>query len=333
MAIQIPEYLQTKTYSAKKDRRLQQAEVMQEGIVDFGHFKVTQRGAGANMSVDVAAGEAWVDGDSSVEQGYYHVVNDAVVNVAISAASAVNPRIDTLVLAVNDSTEIGGSDEYKLEVIAGTVTAAASLANLSGVAAVGNTKLVLAYILVGKEVTSITTEKIGGKRDYREGLTGYPAAAEPKAVTGAPPQYAHGRPLSYVPACHAYHNTSQSIVAKAPHLFNSEVFDNEEIHSVAENTGRFTVKTPGLYMITYSAFLATGGLVVIAKNATTGTEAFEASHLLAHESFVANSYVTFAAIGRLGFGDFVTLNPEAANNTGSNIGTALDSGKIIWQGP
>lgn len=332
MAIQIPQFLQTKTYSAKRLRRANQAEVMQEGIVDFGHFKVTQRGAGANMSVDVAAGEAWVDGDTSAEQGFYHVVNDAVTNVAISAASAANPRIDTLVLAVNDSTEIGGADEYKLEVIAGTPTAAASLANLSGVAAVGATKLVLAYILVGKEVTSITTEKIGGKRDYREGLTGYPVVAEPKAVAGAPAQYAHGRPLSYIPTARAYRTAVQS-VANAINTaiqFNLELFDNEEIHSIASETTKFICRTPGLYLLTneqlYSATLSP--VIFFKKNGGVTDAGIE---LLGKQSLGSNSNSGFASILlRLGYGDYMESYVLQTSGGAVNVTGATS---MAWQGP
>lgn len=326
MTILTPEYLQTKTYSAKRDRRLQQAEVMQEGIVDFGHFKVAQRGAGANMSVDVGAGEAWVKGDTSVEQGMYHVVNDATVNVAISAASAVNPRIDTLVLAVNDSTEIGGSDEFKLEVLAGTVSAGATLANLTGVAAVGNTKLVLAYILVGKEVTSITTEKIGGKRDYRAGLTGYPAVAEPKAVTGAPPQYAHGRPLSYVPGVAATRAVEASFATGAAITFPTEEWDNEEIHSTSVNTDRLTIVTPGLYKISFSTQITVGGTPFTMYVKLNGVAAAYAVQNIPTGGLQASTSVDL----RLGFGDFVQGIAEFATSPKNVAGSRLTA---IWQGP
>lgn len=51
---------------------------------------VTQRGAGANMSVDVSIGAALVDGT------FYY--NDATVNLVIAANASGNPRIDTIVL-------------------------------------------------------------------------------------------------------------------------------------------------------------------------------------------------------------------------------------------
>lgn len=51
---------------------------------------VTQRGAGANMSVDVSAGSAMVNGT------FYN--NSAVVNLVIAANASGNPRVDVIVL-------------------------------------------------------------------------------------------------------------------------------------------------------------------------------------------------------------------------------------------
>lgn len=327
MAIQVPEYLQTKTYSAKKDRRVQQAEVMQEGIVDFGHYKVTQRGAGANMSVDVAAGEAWVDGDSSAEQGFYHVVNDAVVNVAIAAANATNPRIDAIVLAVNDSTEIGGSDEYKLEALTGTATGGASLANLTGKPAIGATKLLLAYVLVPASATKIENAQIGGLRDPRAGLTGYPAEAEPKAVAGAMAQYAHGRPLSFVPAAAVYASAAITPGAGVEIPYNTEIFDTDEIHSTVSQTGRLVAKTPGIYLVTLSlAIEGTNATSFICKNSTSTTESEAADFINSTSSSCAMS-----AHVRLGYGDYVV----SVTNSGAKIVTTgrMPSFRMAWQGP
>lgn len=51
---------------------------------------VTQKGGGANMSVDVSAGAAMCNGT------FYN--NDAVVNLVIAANASGNPRVDTIVL-------------------------------------------------------------------------------------------------------------------------------------------------------------------------------------------------------------------------------------------
>lgn len=322
MALITPDYLQTKSYAAKRDRRVNQALVMQEGIVNKGDLAVSQRGAGANMSVDVAAGESWVDGDSAADQGYYHVVNDAVVNVAIANNASGNPRIDTLVLKVNDSADAGsGTDIPALEIVQGTPTAAATLANLNGIAALPNTALRLAYILVANGAVKIENAQIGNLVDPRRGLTGYPAVGEPKAVTLAPAQYAHGRPFGYVPACWAYNNASATPGANVACPLNSELFDNDEIHDNVTNNSRLTAKTPGLYTITGNTFFSEVTDLYFMVNGTSKL-------LLTGTSFRNSGAVIF----RLGYGDYVSMYEDAGKIFAVD-GTHSPSMQIAWQGP
>ena len=257
MALITPDYLQTKSYAAKRDRRVNQALMVQEGIVQVGDYKVAQRGAGANMSVDVAAGESWVDGDSAADQGFYHVVNDATVNVSIANNASGNPRVDTIVLKVNDSADAGsGTDIPALEVVQGTPTAAATLANLKGIAALPNTALRLAYVLVANGAVKIETAAIGNLVDPRRGATGYPAEAEPKAVTGAPAQYACGRPLGYVPAIIMNYG-AVGIPNGGPTLpaftAAAEKVDNDGMHE--GTSGVITCRTPGLWQASFGLYL------------------------------------------------------------------------------
>lgn len=329
MAILLPNYLQTGKYSAKKDRRVNSAEVMREGIVRKGHFALAQRAAGANMSVDVAAGEAWVKGDSATDQGYYHVVNDATVNVPLTAASGSNPRVDTIVLAVNDSTEVGGSDSYLLEALAGTPTAAATLANLKGVAAVGSTKLILGYVLVATSATKVETAAMGGLKDpisffAEQGTT----KAEPFAIAGAPPQYAHGRPLDYVPTCILSILTSNVAAGTTTPVYISPTNDlqnNDTMH--AGTSAEILCKTPGLYAVAFGitftagrparAFINKNGSIIngFANEVTTsGT----------------TSGLSVTAFTRAGFGDNLT---GVILNGAAEVATNGFTTAVIWQGP
>src|SRR3954451_814013 len=158
MALWTPEFLQTQKYSAARARLMMaQAGIIQEGIFDLGDFAVTQRGAGANMSVDIAAGSAWIKGDDTARQGHYHVVNDATVNVAIPAAHATLPRLDQVVLRIYDSTVIGGGkDGVFIEVVSGTATVGATLANRTGAAALPSSAIKLADVIVAAADASIT---------------------------------------------------------------------------------------------------------------------------------------------------------------------------------
>lgn len=334
MAILQPNWLQTGSYSAKKDRRVMSAAVVQEGIVRKGHYALAQRGAGANMSVDVAAGEAWVKGDSAIDQGYYHVVNDATVNVPLSAANASNPRIDAIVLAVNDSTEIGGADSYLLEAIAGTATAGATLANLKGAPAgvagpaISATKLLLGYVLVPAAATSVTTGNMGGLRDPKSynaelGLT----KAEAYAVAGAPAQYAHGRPLDWVPSIRAERAAAQTYtnLNVISLLFDTEIWDTEEMHSLASEQAKVIIKTPGIWHYDHVVhFNAAGNGIADVKINAAEDQKFKVANsgTLSADAMIFNTL-------RLGYGDVVEFcgffNGSATTFTGQSV--------LTWQGP
>jgi hypothetical protein len=157
-----PEFLQTKNtdYDARRLRFLFRG-LTSEGIGADGEFAVSQRAAGANLTVDVAAGRAWIEGDDTARQGLYHIYNDAPVNVALPAADPANPRIDQVVLRIYDTTVIGGGiDEARFEIAQGTPTAGASLANPLGIAAVPASALPLARVLVGAGAASVANAQI-----------------------------------------------------------------------------------------------------------------------------------------------------------------------------
>lgn len=124
---------------------------------------VSQRGAGANMSVDVAVGDAHfatVSGNSS-----YWGFNDAVANVTIDAASVVNPRIDVVVIYIDSANGSGNNspNSMKFYVAKGTPSATPVAMSDSAIqTAIGPTKpfLKLARVSVGTSVTQITNAVI-----------------------------------------------------------------------------------------------------------------------------------------------------------------------------
>lgn len=329
MTVLAPEFLQTTEYSAQRMRAMMAASgIIQEGILNFGDFKVSQRALGANMSVDVAAGDAWVTGDNIARQGAYHVGNDAVVNVAVSPSHATLPRIDQIVLRIYDKTVIGGeNDKAVLESISGTATAGATLSNLTGKAALPSSALLLAYVLVPAASTKVETANIGGLVDPRRGLTGYPAATAPLALAGAPPQYAMGRPAGYVPMVRVRHNVNQTPGANVAVAFNVEEFDTDGMHDLVTNTGRLTAQTPGLYSVVGSAALAAAGEQL--QIGLNGAAAANARTVIAQSGL---SGVTIASDLRLGFGDFVNLFLPAATQV-SSIESWSPTFAAVWKGP
>lgn len=170
MALQTyPEFLQARTYSAAQMRQLLASLGLQEGVLAPGDLKVTQRGAGANMSVDVAAGVAFVQGDDVANQGLYRVMNDGVVNVTIGAAHASLPRLDQVVARVYDASVAGVSDVPTIEVVTGTAASGATLDNRTGAAALPNGAVRLADVLVAAADSSITNAEIRDRRPWARG--------------------------------------------------------------------------------------------------------------------------------------------------------------------
>ena len=111
------------------------------------------------MSVDIAKGRAFVQGDQSEWQGHYGIRNDATVNKAIAASDPTNPRKDRVIAQVYDSVDIGGAeDKYVLEVLTGTPAPTPSPPALPDDA------LDLAIVDVAASATTITNANITDQR-------------------------------------------------------------------------------------------------------------------------------------------------------------------------
>jgi hypothetical protein len=162
-------------YGAIDLRRAGVGAVGQEGCMDTHSYEVTQRSAGVNLSVDIAATTAdalgtgvaaYIQGDTVSAQGLYSVPpHNAVINETISAANASNPRIDRVILEIQDNThDASGANLIRTRVVTGTATAGATLDNLSNAAAVPSSALLLADVLVPANATSINNSNIRDRR-------------------------------------------------------------------------------------------------------------------------------------------------------------------------
>lgn len=129
-------------------------------------FTVSQRGAGANMSVDVASGRALVNitNTNLTPNKTYNVWfdSDATTNVNISAADPTNPRIDIICLKVDVSQnpDAGAGNIASIIAVAGTP---------AGSPAVPSTPancLKLAQVAVAASAVSIVTGNITDYRTY-----------------------------------------------------------------------------------------------------------------------------------------------------------------------
>jgi hypothetical protein len=161
----------TPGYDAIDVRRLLQG-VAAEGVISSGGYAVTQRGAGANLSVDIAAstGEgARVQGDAVTLQGLYYVPPaSAVINETITAAHATLPRNDLVVLEIKDTQhDASGSSLAQTRVVAGTATAGAAQTDalgVNGTPTLPSSAIALAVVNVPATDTTITTSQIDDRR-------------------------------------------------------------------------------------------------------------------------------------------------------------------------
>lgn len=124
------------------------------GVCDSTHLAVTERSGTTSMSVDVAAGAAFVNGTEATYQGMYHLEAETVTNVVIAASNATNPRRDLIVARVRDAQYSGSTNAWALEAVTGT--AAASPVD----PAVPANSLVLARVSVAANASTITNASI-----------------------------------------------------------------------------------------------------------------------------------------------------------------------------
>jgi hypothetical protein len=143
--------------------------VIASGVKDLSsdnHWKVTEKGGGADMSVDVAAGRCAIRGTTS---NLYPARNTATVNKAIGNNSSGNPRKDAVVVYIDlaASPDAGSTNVVKLMVVAGTPAAsptAPSDADIQTAVGASNPFLRLADVNVINGATSIANADITDQR-------------------------------------------------------------------------------------------------------------------------------------------------------------------------
>lgn len=162
MALQQPLYMQPASgdaviaYTAQEDRAgLLGMTFSREGVHDLrgGHLKVAQRAAGANFTVDVAAGRCAIQGDDISDQGIYICNSTTVLSVVVPAKPASGSRTHRVVARVRDKLSNGTWSQYDwvIELLADTG---------SGTPAEPNSAITLAMVTVSSATVSITTGNI-----------------------------------------------------------------------------------------------------------------------------------------------------------------------------
>jgi hypothetical protein len=154
-----PLWLQNSTYPAAIDRQLIAAG-LEPGVLGLNELAVSQRAAGANYSVDVAAGRVVVPMTDAPNQGSALAVSTAVNNLVIAGAPGAGlSRIDLVIARVYDASLIGGSvNGWQLEVVTGTP------ASTPAAPALPASSLELARVAVAAAQASVTTANITDRR-------------------------------------------------------------------------------------------------------------------------------------------------------------------------
>jgi len=101
-----------------------------------------------------------VAGTEGTTQGVYSCLAQTTTNIAVTAAHASLPRIDTVVARVQDSAYSGAVNSFTLEVVAGTPNASPVAPTLPA------NSLQLADIAVAASATQIVSANITDKRSY-----------------------------------------------------------------------------------------------------------------------------------------------------------------------
>jgi hypothetical protein len=144
-------------FSALNDRLLI-GELVSEGVFGTGALAVSQRAAGANMSVDVARGAAVIDGDDVDDQGAYLVASTAVENLVIPAPPGAGSRTHRIVAQIKDKLHNStdwSSYEWSLMVLEDTG---------SGTPALPDSAITLALVTVDSTMTAVEDEDIDDQR-------------------------------------------------------------------------------------------------------------------------------------------------------------------------
>lgn len=153
MTLHTPLFTAGASHEADELRRLVNA-TLDAGVPAASDFVVSPRGAGANMSVDVSAGDATVIGPSGHA---YLVWSDAVENLSIDAPPpAGQSRIDLVQLTVTDDGS--GSGGFTVNVKKGTSAASPSAPTVDA------NSLELARVTLTSSTSSITAGAIADRR-------------------------------------------------------------------------------------------------------------------------------------------------------------------------
>lgn len=151
-----PSWLQNGSHPAENDRLTTKAIYNTTGIIGSSSLQVTPQGS-PNMTVNVATGWAAIV-SSTANAGTYVAYNDATTVLTIGTADPSLPRIDKIVVTVNDAFYSGASNNVVFAVVAGSPNASPVVPSTP------SNSIALATIAVAAGATTIVAGNITDTR-------------------------------------------------------------------------------------------------------------------------------------------------------------------------
>jgi hypothetical protein len=144
-------------YSALDVRAIFDALILTEGVIGLSSLDVTQRAAGANFSVDVAAGFCAITGDDVALQGKYLCQATAVENLVIPSPPVSGSHIHRVIARIKDKLHNGSWSTYEwtLEVLPDVG---------SGTPALPASAITLALVTVASGASNVVDGNISDQR-------------------------------------------------------------------------------------------------------------------------------------------------------------------------
>lgn len=321
MAEKNPLWLQKLSYQAQDDRTLIETLFTQgaygAGFPGSTSLQVTQRGSGANMSVDVNYGFCSIQAVNVPSfNGKYLCRSTSVVNLGISANGSGSPRIDTVIAQVYDTDADNNADEdaFVIRVLTGTPTGGATLANRNGATAVPAGAIALADVLVANGASSITNTEIEDRRLPFRLNTAVPYCKVYRSAVQAISS-ATQTAISF---------TSENDVYPASNLTLGRQFG---MHDASSNPERVYPQLTGLFRVTGGAWWAANSsgtrALAIRKN---GNVVAEVRHAPGSATQQCKQNVSIDVV--LSTNDYVELTAEQDSGGSQNIGGTTE--KECW---
>lgn len=166
------------SYSSADFRSVLDTLFAVEGVTTAGGFKLSQRGAGANFSIDCAAGKGVVIGDDGANQRKYVVISNGTVNIATPTAPVSGTRVHRVIIRIRDKQVIGsGTYDWTLELLedtgSGTPALPSSAINLGTVSiASGQASVLNANITDTRALAAIGSQGIVKRHRSTGGTAG-----------------------------------------------------------------------------------------------------------------------------------------------------------------